>query len=326
MTAQCKQKALRNDLQLPNVKNARETTLVDTGDSSQAEFSPDGKRLLFVSRGRPGHQHAQIYEKNLENGQELRITFQNGDTSFPRYHPKEGWILYASETDELKENPPLLAASSDLPLLPAAFRDPSELYMHLLQGLEITRLTDFTGFDGDARFTPDGQMITWTRARGEKLEVLAMNHQTRTVQTIRNLGVNPTQYTASPDNKWRAWVEWDASFGVAKLKLQKRPLTEGTLELVPDMVVPKTDLHFTPDSKWLLWSQLNTETSTHQLWSYEIETKCARRLSDNKDDDRRHPAVSPDMQRMVYSIQRKNRSRIAVAGFVRPSGPCVSSL
>lgn len=278
---------------------------------------------MFIAKGRKGHNHYQVYEKDLESGAERRITFQNGDTYFPEYHPKKALILYSSSTDELKENPPLLTPEQPTTKLPALFQSPVEVYSHSLDGLEITRLTSHSGFDGEARFSHDGQTIYWTRARGEKLESLAMNATNKAIRNQKGLGVNVAQYTVSPDGKVKAWVDWDESFGVAKLKVQKGK--DKAAEIVPDLVVPKTDLTFTPDSKWLLWAQLDTPSSAYQLWSLEIETLCARRLTDNTGGDRRFPAVSPDGKRLVFASVKGGRSRIAQASFSAPAGPCVAS-
>src|SRR6185312_6569959 len=75
---------------LPENKDGSQQVIVGDGNSSQPSYSPDGSKLLFVSRGRVGHKLAQVYEKDLSSGFERRITFQNGNCYRPRYHPKEG--------------------------------------------------------------------------------------------------------------------------------------------------------------------------------------------------------------------------------------------
>lgn len=230
--------------------------------------------------------------------------------------------MYSSSTDELKENPPLLHGDSADAKLPSQFREPYEIYLHSLRALEITRVTRNNGFDGEGRFTPDGKNLTWTRAGKDRVVVLKTTGSSYATRNIRDLGPNPAQFTISPDGKWQAWIDWDETFGVARLKIQK--LKTAARELVPDLVVPKTDLFISPDSKWLLWSQLNTETSTYQLWSAELETGCARRLSANTDSERRYPAISPDMSKIVFTSVRKGRSRIMQAAFTALTGPCIA--
>lgn len=263
-----------------------------------------------------------MYEKDLTTGTETRITFQNGDVSHPSYHPHQNLILYASSTDELKENPPLLRSSQEGGPLPEAYRETSEVYLHSLDGLEITRLTDRPGFDGEPRFSPDGRTITWTRARNNKLEVISFNPKSRVTSVVTKLGSNPSQFTTSADGKWRAWVDWDDSFGIARLKIQNGK--NDPQEININMVVPKQDPEFSSDSKWLFWAQFDPEASNHQIWTLELGTMCARRLINNKKGDRRHPILSPDMKRLVYTVVSKteSKSRIAQMGFLPPTGPC----
>ncbi len=309
---------------MPEAATDKETALVDTGESAQGTFSPDGTRLLFISKNRPSHSHNQVYEKDLKSGEEVRITFQNGDTYFPRYHPKEPWIIYSSSTDELKENPPILQKPEGAQKLPEWYRQPLEIYQHSLKGLEISRLTDHDGFDGEAHFTRDGSGITWTRVKGQVLEVLTMKRNSKTPQVVKGLGPNPSQFTTSMDGKWRAWIDSDASFGVSKLKIQNGRKT--ALEVLPDMVVPKSDLFFSPDSKYLLWSQFNTATKNYQLWSVELETACARPLTRNFEGkgDRRYPALNAEMKVLAYTWLEKKRSRIMQLAWVAPTGPCAT--
>ncbi len=338
LVSACKHRSQTKDVsKIPEVSYTTETVLVGDGNSSQPSFSAEGDRLLFVSAKRPGHVQAQAYEKDLRTGGETRITFQNGDVAHPVYLPKNEFIVYASSTDEQKENPPLLRPPAPAPALPAPFQETSEVYLHSLNGLEITRLSTAPGFDGEPRPSGDGKSIYWTRARAGKLESVSLTRSSGALRVLSKLGVNPAGYAVSGDGKWQAWIDWDESFGVAKLKIQNAKLAP--VEILPDLVVPKADLVFSADSQWLFWSQLNTETSTWQVWSYRLDSSCARKISENKDGDRRHPALSPDGQRLVYtaSLRPTNiaageslrlpyvQSRIMQVGFAPPSGPCAGA-
>lgn len=321
----CSKGQRKNDVLIPEAPSNKETALVDTGFSAQGVFSPDGTRLLFVSKERKSHAHYQVYEKDLRSGDENRITFQNGDTYFPRYHAKEPWILYSSSTDELKENPPLLQENKEPLKGPERFQLPLEIYMHSLKDYQIVRITDRMGFDGEAQFTPNGDALTWTRAKDQRSEVVTMKRLSKTPQVMKGLGPNPSQFNASKDGKWREWLDADETFGVAKLKIQngKNP----AVELTPDAIVPKTDMIFSPDSKYLLWSQLDLKEGVYQIWAADLESACAQRLTTNgKDDgDRRYPALSPDMKVLIYTAVAKKRSRIMQVSWTAPSATCATT-
>jgi Tol biopolymer transport system component len=317
----CRQSAKLESIQLPDIQSARESVVVDDGDSSQPSFSPDGTKLIFISRNRRGHTHAQVYEKDLKSGRERRITFQNGNTAFPVYHSRENVILYSSSTDELKENSPMLKGETLPTKLPAEYQEPYELYQHSLGALEITRLTHHLGFDGEARFTRDGTGVVWTRAKGETVDVMLMNRNGQNVRSMKGLSKLSSQFQSSANGKYRAWLDWDESFGVSRLRLEAGK--NKPQELAQDMVVHKTDLTFSPDSKWLLWAQFNTQTSTYQLWGYEIEANCLRRFTANDEGDRRYPVISPDLKWLTFTAVRKARSRIMQVPFAAPAAPCV---
>jgi Tol biopolymer transport system component len=314
----------KNDVLIPEAATSKESALVDTGDSAQAVFSPDGSHLLFISGDRKTHAHYQVYEKDLRTGDETRITFQNGDTYFPRYHPTEPWIIYSSSTDELKENPPLLQAPKEQQKIPESFQMPLEVYLHSLKDYQIVRVTERMGFDGEASFTPDGGSLTWTRVKGPRTEILTMKRNSKVPTPLSGLGFNPSQYTISKDNKWRAWIDSDETFAVPKLKI--RTGKKAPIELNADTVVPKTDLVFSPDSKYLLWSQFNPTTSTYQLWASELATGCTHRLTENVEGqgDRRYPALSPDMKVLAFTSRDKKRSRIMQVSWTAPSATCAA--
>lgn len=285
-----------------------------------ASYSADGTKMLFVSWKRPNHSQPQIYERILATGVERRLTYQNGSTFLPRYHPTEPLIVYSSTTDELKENPPLLNPENIEANIPAEYRQPTEVYIHAINGLEITRLTDRHGFDGEARFSADGKQIVWTRIIKDRSSVAMINYKTRGTQVLGGLGVNATNYVASADRKITAWIEWDKEFKIAKLKFRapKLPVTEINAE----HQVSKADLALSPDNKFLLWSQLNALGSNYEIWVYNTDNNCAYMMVGSDSADRRYPVFTPDMKTLTYTMVKGERSRIVNLPFVPPTGPC----
>lgn len=294
------------------------------GDSYQASYSTFGNKILFVSRGRPGHTQAQIYEKDFTTNRERRLTFQNGNVSGPRLHPQERMFLYSSPTDELKEN--LLQTNPGKePKLPVAYREPNEVYLHNLDTLEMTRITRRPGFDAEARFSSDGRNIFWTRTRADRTEVVTATAQGSNAYAIRNLGKNPTQYNFSPDGQVAAWIDWNDDFTVSALKLRKG---KEVIEINADQNTLKTDIDISRDGQWLLWSQVvdpKAAQPRHEIWVYDLENLCSRKANVPDDSDRRYPALSPDLQWLTYTVTRAGKSIIARTTFVQPSGPCRES-
>jgi Tol biopolymer transport system component len=308
---------------IPENKDGSLQFIVDEGDSAQAVYNTKGDKLLYVSKHRRDHAQDQVYEKDLTTGVERRLTFQNGSTFQPHYHAKEPWIVYSSSTDELKENPPLLHPTAEISKLPYPYQEPMEVYVHSLHGFEIQRLTDHLGFDGEARFANDGTSVVFTRVNGQKTEIINFHRTLHTAHAIKGLGVNPTQYVSSPDGKNHAWIEWDDTFGVAKLRLQKGKADPH--EIASDMIVTKTDLALTPDSKYLLWAQRDAQTQVYDLWITDLQAECPQHLFSSNGADLRYPTLSPDLKWLTFTFAEKKRSRIARMGFTAPSDPCPSA-
>jgi Tol biopolymer transport system component len=293
-----------------------ETELVSLGNSSQAVYSPDGSRLLYVSGERKAHRQSQVYELNLEKKSERRITFQDGFTYGPRYHPKEPFIVYASSTDEMKENSPLLhppSAAKKIP--PPPFGLQLEIYLHSLNGLDISRLSDHPGFDGLPRFSVDGQSVSWTRMGTKGPETVLYNRRTHAV-TRPVPGLAPSSdWQAAPDGKSRAWLEWETDLEKSWLVVQKGK-AKGVRPVSITASAPRHSLTFSPDGKWLLWQE------SGDLWTADTETLCARVLLKTADRSERDPTISPDMKWLTYTAVQGERSRILRMAFTPPAGSC----
>ena len=133
--------------------------LTSVGVNHGGRFSPDGKRILFVSSGREQHKNSQIYELNLDNFREKRLTYQDGDCLEADYTPDGNKMIYASTTDELKERPRLLNPSK-------AERAPTELYLSDLRGVDIQRLTHLAGYQGEVSWVSPRQILFGSEKNG----------------------------------------------------------------------------------------------------------------------------------------------------------------
>ncbi len=301
-------------------KTQDEETVVKKGDSAQAVYSPSGDRLLYISWNRNSHSGPEVYEKDLTTGVERRLTYQNGQVFSPRYHPFEPWIVYASTTDETKEYPPLLNPAAPSSPLPERYNRPTEIYIHSLTGLEITRVTNRRGFDGEPRFSYDGKQLIWTRAYKDRIAVAVMNRATNQTVNLSGLGLNPTNYVSSQDRNLRAWIQWDKKFKNSKLKLRLNQ--RKTFEVNPEHQVIKTDLALSTNNQFLTWAQMNALSQKYEIWVYDLARSCAYMVIGRDDADRRHPTFSPDGRFLTYTVIRGERSRIENVPFAAPDEPC----
>lgn len=294
-----------------------ETVLISEGWSSQGTYSPSGDRLLFVSAKRRAHPQGQAYEYFLDRKTERRITFQDGNVFQPRFHPKEDLIIYSSSTDEHKEYSPLLnPADPNARKLPDPFSLPMEVYVHSLGGLEIQRITQRQGFDGEARFSADGNLITWTEGSSRGVTTVVRPRAQNGVKPINGITRLTSSYSSSPDGAYRAWLDWDKEVSGAQIILQMGKV-KSTLNVDASY---KMDLGFSADSKWLLWA--NRVGDQLDLWAYDLVGGCATRLTSTPQASEKDPAISPDGQWLTYTKITKARSRIMRRPFAGLTAPC----
>lgn len=168
------------DFEKSNLRVSKEkelTQITSTGENSQGAFSPKGDKIIFVSRKRNSHEHGQIYELDLVNKTDRRVTYNSGVDSFPQYNPKIEIFLYASTTDSIKENFSLDQLKRSIGLItqdPAVTKSalpPTDLYIATMAGSNIRRLTTTNDFDGDARFTPDGNKILYSNEENSNISL-----------------------------------------------------------------------------------------------------------------------------------------------------------
>ena len=298
-----------------------ETYLVERGESSSPSLSADGKYLVFVSGKRPSHVSREVYIRDMDTKLERRITFQNGSTATPRFIDNNA-IIYGSSTDEDKESFDLMNARGrpKVSKFPDPYRATNDVYLHRLSGdFSIERVSNHPGYDGEARLQPDGKMLTWTRVEREHTQVMSKPWPKGVAKVLNGLGINPTDYVVAGNGHAEAWINWDDSFGVAKLRL-RRGLD--TIEIAGDMIVRKSDVAFSPDSRYLLWTQKEANGGENGIWSFELRTNCLQHFIFPRDGDRSQPIVTPDMKWLIYTVVRHAHSNIGQIAFIQRGGNC----
>ncbi len=150
--------------------------ITSAGRNSKARFSPDGDRILFVSRDRPNHHQAQIYELHLGLMKEKRITFHDGADNNPRYLSDGQHFLFDSSTDAIKDigyvSQRLIKKYFEKPATePLSEPAPtgSDIFLEALNGRSVERLTPATpagsGTNYDADCDPRGKKILFSAVR-----------------------------------------------------------------------------------------------------------------------------------------------------------------
>lgn len=170
--------------------------LTSSGENSSPSWSPDGQHLVFVSRNRSGHTNSQVYEYDLSESKEHRITYSDGDATDPQFVLNGQKIVYASTTDELKERPLLIRKSEKPESLDS--EPPSDLYLSDLAGIEITRLTNHPGFDGQIKLSGlrDDEFY-FTSTKDNSKQIFKFNLKSKAITSLTDISKLKTTNTKS---------------------------------------------------------------------------------------------------------------------------------
>ncbi len=129
-----------------------------------ASWSPDGKRLVFIS-DRDGNQ--EVYVMNRDGSNQTRLTFTPADESWPRWSPDGSGILFDSNLD-----------------------GDQEIYLMKADGGGVRQLTFNSVEDEMPSWSPDGSRILYVSQTGpENYDVYVM---TRNGSSAARLTDNPS--------------------------------------------------------------------------------------------------------------------------------------
>jgi Tol biopolymer transport system component len=310
--------------------------LTQVGDNSQARFSLDGTRLIYISRLRPSHKHAQVYELTFPQQAgnpmtERRLTFHDGDDLEPVLTPDGQSFYYASGTDELKEE---AVATEKLMrnYYPEGLRNQrkgqqaagsellTEIYLQTANGRDIERLTTMSGYDGDVDLDPKtGKHTVYTSTRDGRSTLFLADAKLNNVRKLTDGKYDDRGARFSPDGKSLVWSR----------TLQDSPLTTQILiadgnfkqprELVGGagaMIQPT----WHPNGRDIIFSA-NRDGKNFNLYVIDREGKCLKRLTVTP-SDQMQPTVSPDGQRVLFTGRSTESSQLFVIDY-RPGDICL---
>ncbi|MES2856388.1 MAG: hypothetical protein V4692_11025 [Bdellovibrionota bacterium] len=271
--------------------------LTSSGVNSSPAFSPDGGKILFVSKNRSSHKHSQIYELDIVRMTERRLTFHDGDDAAPAWSGANEFI-YSSSTDRIKEEPAMIARLKSAYLGGAKFEPafPGDLFRQRSDGREIKRITQSAGLDQDANKDPASNKIIFARVDGgSRLNVL----EGERLKILSSKDVNDHQPSFSKDGKQIAFVraidDKRAQIFVSKgLDLKSaRALT--------------SDKHLSRDPAWhptqdaILFSS-NLGGNVFDLYVFDLKLDCLMRIT-IANQNLSEPTFSPDGENIVFSSE-----------------------
>jgi Tol biopolymer transport system component len=257
----------------------------------------DQNQLVYSSRLRDAHVHAQIYRFNVDNGKETRVTFSDGNSQYPIWVLRKQNLYYASDTDESKERSEFIAKNID-PIkegdeIPS---DRSEIYSSDVFGNHIKRLTRSPGFDGDHDYHPNKDLLVFISKRDGAKDIYLLV-RAGSVQRITQTKEDESSPRFSPDGKQMAWVETTPK--------EKSMLLLGWPGRKRDVLLifkdePIEGVTWSSNEHVLFSARIANGVS--QVFELNVNNKCLKRLT-NTDYPVEFPAVSG---KQLYFIARKD--------------------
>ena len=155
---------------------------ISAGFDVQPAWSPDGKRVAFVSNRHD--PNGEIYVMNADGTAVQRLTFDDHLDEAPTWSKDGKRIGFVSTRDD----------------------EQGEIYvMDAADGGGVSRLTDFTGTDGEPAWSPDGKQIAFVSGRdaptGSQTELYVVNVDTKQVSRLTWEGVRVQAPSWAPGGK-----------------------------------------------------------------------------------------------------------------------------
>lgn len=280
------------------IPDGKPQPLIDsTMDDIVPKFSPDGRRLVFISR-RGGSD--EVWVSGADGSNPLQLT-KMGYTGSPSWSPDGSRIVF----DSMQEGQ-------------------YEVYTMLAAGGAVRRLTNNPASDGVASYSPDGQYIYFMSSRSGRTQVWRM----------RSDGSDPVQITQG--GGYLAKASWDGKtlYYAKDRRLWKVPANGGEETQLPLPVtssflaftVTRDSIYFIPDpagpgsDTWVECFDLQTG-KTHRVLNLDQTTSRHRfLLSPDTHTFFSHAgiSVSPDGRTLSWAQADVSGSDIMTLRPIRP--------
>lgn len=317
--------SLPSGFQAPKVQK-----LTGVGVNSQPALSPDGRFLAYISGGRPNHENTQVYVRTLEGQNERRVTYQDGQNAAVVFSPDSSRVLYASTTDEQKEDVHFLKSSlerisgkSKEEAKPKSFwqEQPFEIYSSFLNGSRMERLTQSMHYDSEPSIDPTDKKIVFVSAREGRLNLHMMSSNGTYLKSLTKSDAPKASPQFSKDGRHLAWVEYSSDNTVSDIFVADADMKN--IKKITDSKALHLDLTWMADHRTLIFSSNRDQVQNFELYSIQLDGSCLQRLTWHSSNET-EPEASHTGLWYVFTSDRSGEKQIYKSEYRAP-GPCSGS-
>lgn len=296
--------------------------ITSMGDNSSASFSNDGSKILFVSRDRASHRHGQIYELDLKQMIERRLTFNDAETGDPQFLPNQG-VVFSSATDEIKEEhfaigrirqsyfPESLKGAESTTTLDGTLNlGVRDLYLKERLGQIAERLTRTEGFDGEPSPDSTGQRFVFTSVRDGQVNLYLFNLKSGQVKRLTNGAFVDRSPQFSADDQWIVWSRWDPTTKSSQIYLADAAFKKPTPLTPPGY--QDTSPTWDSSGKFIVFSSDREGDGRRRLFVVNQSGDCLKPLL-SFDGDLAQPVLSRSGQQLAFTSNKSGKNQIYLA-------------
>lgn len=226
--------------------------------AGEGYWSPDGKRLVFQSERDPSNPFYQIYVLDFATGETTRISPGIGKTTCAFFRPGSDQILFASthhdpKSKQLQDEELAFRASGKERRYAWDYDTEMEIYDYAEKTGAMTRLTNATGYDAEASYSPDGQWIAFSSMRDAYNRTLSAQEQ-------KQLDTDPSYYG-------------EIYLMKADGSEQRRLTTEPGYDGGP---------FFTHDGQRIVWRHFDEQGLIADIWTMKLDGTDKTQITDFK--------------------------------------------
>lgn len=308
------------------LSNVRQLTdeQMNLGDSGEAYFSPDGRRIIFQSYP-PGESEYQMYTLELTEQYTAkrdtirRVSPPGGACTCGYFRPDGDGIIYASSY-----------LNPSLPNPNFYHRTGSHYTWNMPGGMDILaadlngdnprQLTTTVGYDAEASYSPDGRQIVFTSDRGGNPDLYIMNADGSGVRQLTNKPGYDGGPFFSPDGQrviFRADRLQDDHLQLFVINADG----SGERQLTKHSSVVNWAPFWHPNGRSVVFTTSLHGHRNYEVYLLNIETGRQQRVTYRARFDGL-PVFNADGSKLMWTSQRgpSGRSQVFVADFKLPEG------